>query len=50
MLFRLLLVTFTVGCLTSACSKKLPKGEIERIPKTTTDEYYEDYYETPPLK
>ncbi len=50
MSIRILFICLAVLGACSACSKKLPKGEIERIPQTESDTYYQNYYETPPLK
>ncbi len=49
MLIRTLFACFAILTVCSACSKKLPTGEIKRIPQTENDKYYENYYTTPPL-
>lgn len=50
MVVKTLIVCLAILGLCTACTKKVPRGGVERIPKTQADEYYQNYYETPPLK
>lgn len=43
--FFLLATLFTIP----GCKSKLPEGEVERIPEGN-QEYYKNYYQTPPVK